>query len=106
MNALALLKSDHANVEALFKEFEALEPDDMTGRRRVVDHIIEQLSVHAAIEEMVFYPAVREANEEARSDVLESLEEHHVVKWLLSELESLPPAHERFDAKVTVVIEN
>jgi len=38
--------------------------------------------------------------------VLESLEEHHIVKWLLSELVDMDPAHERFDAKVTVLIEN
>ena len=37
---------------------------------------------------------------------LESLEEHHVVKWVLSELDGMDPADERFDAKVTVLIEN
>jgi hemerythrin superfamily protein len=106
MNALSVLKQDHGNVEALFKQFEALDSGDAVEKRRVVDHIIEQLSVHAAIEEQVFYPAVRQAGEEAADTVLEGLEEHHIVKWTLSELESLAPTDERFDAKVRVLVES
>ena len=44
--------------------------------------------------------------DDAESDVLEAIEEHHVVKVLLRELEDLDAAHERFDAKVTVLMEN
>jgi hemerythrin superfamily protein len=106
MNALTVLKQDHGNVEALCKEFEALDTGDAAGKRRVVDHLIEQLSVHAAIEEQVFYPAVRAADAEANGVVLEALEEHHVVKWTLRELETMPPTDERFDAKVRVLIES
>jgi hemerythrin superfamily protein len=106
MNALTLLKQDHGNVEALFTQFEGLADDDDAEKRRVVDHLIEQLSVHAAIEEQVFYPAVRQADEAARDTVLEGLEEHHVVKWTLSELEKLAPTDERFSAKVRVLIES
>jgi hemerythrin superfamily protein len=106
MNALTVLKQDHGNVEALFKEFEALDRSDTDGKRRVVDHMIEQLSVHAVIEEQVFYPAVREANGATNDVVLEGLEEHHIVKWTLSELETMPPTDERFDAKVRVLIES
>ena len=104
MNALTLLKQDHGNVEALFKRFEAA--DTPTEKREIVDKITEQLSIHAAVEEQLFYPAVREANEETRFDVLEGLEEHHIVKWTLSELETMPPTEERFDAKVKVLIES
>src|SRR6185503_4243475 len=53
-----------------------------------------------------FYPFVKGLNEGITSDVLESLEEHHIVKWLLSELEGMDPHAERFDAKVTVLMEN
>lgn len=106
MNALTVLKQDHGNVEALFKEFEALDRGETAEKRRVVDHMIEQLSVHAVIEEQVFYPAVRQANEETQDVVLEGLEEHHIVKWTLSELETMPPTDERFDAKVRVLIES
>src|SRR5205807_6075539 len=64
------------------------------------------LSIHAAIEEQVFYPAVREAAPDEKDLVLESLEEHHIVKWVLSELDGMVPSDERFTAKVTVLIEN
>jgi hemerythrin superfamily protein len=105
MNALTLLKQDHNNVESLFKRFEALD-DDPAEKLALRDKIIEHLAVHAAVEEQVFYPAVREASSEAEETVLESLEEHHVVKWTLSELEKLAPAAERFDAKMKVLIES
>lgn len=104
MNALTILKQDHNNVDALFTRFEKATAAD--EKREIVDKIIEQLSVHAAVEEQVFYPAVREAVDEAESDVLEGLEEHHVAKWTLSELEKLKATDERFDAKVTVLIES
>lgn len=56
--------------------------------------------------EMVFYPAVRDRVPKVEDTVLESLEEHHVVKWVLSELEDMKPDHERFKAKMTVLIES
>lgn len=105
MNALTLLKQDHNNVNALFERFEQSGDSAHATKRKIVDQIIEQLSVHAVIEEQVFYPAVREAVESAEGTVLEALEEHHVVKWTLSELEKMAPTDERFDAKTTVLIE-
>src|SRR4051812_17176422 len=106
MNALTLLKQDHGNVEHLFERFEHLDTDDAVTQREVVDKIIEHLSIHAAIEEQVFYPGVRAAVEEATDDVLEGLEEHHVLKWTLSELEELAPTNERFAAKMRVLMES
>ena len=108
MDAIALLKQDHRTVEELFKKFEALGPRAQKGRRDIVDRVIRELSVHAATEEVIFYPAIREAVGKGGTDdmVLEALEEHHVVKWTLKELETLDPAHERFDAKVSVLMES
>jgi hemerythrin superfamily protein len=105
-DAIVLLKADHKALEKLFKKFEGLGDRAFTTKREVVDQIIEGLSVHAAIEEMHFYPAVREALPDVEDDVLEGLEEHHIVKWTLSELKDLAPDNERFDAKVTVLIES
>ena len=107
-DAIVLLKDDHKAVERLFKQFEKLVKDDATParKRKVVDEIVRELSVHAAIEEQHFYPAVRDRCEELDDTVLEGLEEHHVVKWTLSELDGMDPSHERFDAKVTVLIES
>jgi hemerythrin superfamily protein len=107
MNAITLLKNDHKTVEDLFKRFEKLGPRAVKSKQDIVERIVRELSIHAAIEEMFFYPAVRDAvGAETDDMVLESLEEHHIVKWVLSELERMPSDHERFDAKVTVLIEN
>ena len=75
-------------------------------KRQLVDTMIEELSRHAEIEELVFYPAVRREVGDSESDVLEALEEHHVVKLVLRELDDLEPTDERFDAKVTVMMES
>jgi hemerythrin superfamily protein len=113
MNAITLLKNDHKMVEDLFKRFEKLGPRAVKSKQDVAERIVRELSIHAAIEEMAFYPAIREAVEKGDVDaeklddgVLESLEEHHIVKWVLSELDGMSAAHERFDAKVTVLMEN
>jgi hemerythrin superfamily protein len=106
MDALVLLKNDHQSVSTLFTRFEAAGDAAFTTKREIVDRIIDELSVHAAIEEQVFYPALRRDIPSTESQVLESLEEHHVVKWLLAELEDLPADDERFTAKTTVLIEN
>ena len=68
--------------------------------------MIKELTAHAFIEETIFYPAARDGVPETTDHVLESVEEHHVVAWLLSELKNLDPSDETFDAKVTVLIEN
>jgi len=106
MDAISLLKDDHRTVDRLFKRFEKTSDRATVERRRIVDDIIKELSVHAEIEETVFYPAVRQAVPPSEDMVLESLEEHHVVKWVLSELDGMPPDAERFEAKVTVLMEN
>lgn len=107
MNALTLLKQDHGNVEELFRRFETAGPEDVEELARVRDLVIEHLSRHAVVEEQVFYPAIRaKLGDDQAFTVLEGLEEHHVVKATLSELEKLAPTHERFRAKFTVLIES
>ncbi len=106
MDAITMLKDDHQRVEKLFKRFEDAGDRAFVEKRQIVDKIIEELSVHAAIEEQLFYPVTRQTVEAVHDVALESLEEHHVVKILLAELQHLDPADERFDAKVTVLIEN
>jgi len=93
-------------VEQLFKRFEKAGDRAHAEKRNIVDRIIEELSVHAAIEEQIFYPVARETVPATEDMVLESLEEHHIVKWVLSELRAMEPKDERFDAKVTVLMEN
>jgi hemerythrin superfamily protein len=106
MDAITLLKNDHADVEKLFRAYEALGERAYKSKQKTAQRIIAALSVHAEIEEQVFYPAVRAEVEGAKDDVLESIEEHHVAKWVLQEISDLDPRDERYDAKVTVLIEN
>jgi len=101
-----MLKNDHRDVEKLFKRFEHAGDKAYTEKRKVVDRIIEELSQHAAIEEQVFYPVARATVSGTEDMALESLEEHRIVKWVLSELDRMDPHDERFDAKVTVLMEN
>jgi hemerythrin superfamily protein len=105
-DAITLLKADHKTVERLFKQFEKAGDRAFVEKRRIVDQIIEELSIHASIEEQYFYPVTRATVPETEDIALESLEEHHIVKWVLDELTDLDPTHERFDAKVTVLMEN
>jgi hemerythrin superfamily protein len=114
MDAIAVLKRDHEEVERLFRQFEKLTERAHRSKQKIVMKIIRELAIHAAVEEMLFYPAVRTAAlkanvralKEAADTVLESLEEHHVVKWTLSELEQMKPEDERYDAKVQVLMES
>ncbi len=106
VDAIAVLKADHQSVEQLSKKFESTGPRAFKTKGRIVDSLIEELSVHAAIEEQIFYPAVREELPDMTDEILESLEEHHVAKWLCSELEGTEPSAERYSAKATVLIEN
>ncbi|MDQ6696157.1 MAG: hemerythrin domain-containing protein, partial [Actinomycetota bacterium] len=106
MDAIDLLRSDHRTVEQLFTRYEATTDQAIKTRDDLARDIIKELSIHAVIEEMVFYPAVRLTVPDESDDVLEALEEHHVVKWTLSELEKLDASDERFHPKVTVLIES
>lgn len=105
-DAVALLREEHRAVEQEFKKFEGLGPNAVNTRQKIVDGIVEQLSKHAEIEELVFYPIVRDRISELDGDVLEALEEHHLVKLTLSELGRTPSDHERYVPKVQVLIEN
>jgi hemerythrin superfamily protein len=106
MDALTLLKADHRTVEGLFARFEQLGERAHKSKASVVADVIKALSVHASIEEEVFYPEVRSRLADQESQVLEALEEHHIVKWTLNELANMKPTDERFDAKMTVLMES
>lgn len=109
MDATELLTHDHDTVRTLGEEFKAAkETGDLGTMRKLAERICDELTVHAAIEEAVFYPAVRElAVEELTELVGESLEEHHVVKILVREIGSLAESStDKLGAKTTVLLEN
>ena len=100
MNAIKLLRKDHQTVEGLFKRYEKAGDGAMKEKQHIAEQITKELSVHAAIEEELLYPAARAVAEELEDISLESLEEHHLVKQTLAELERMSPSDERFDAKM------
>src|SRR5579872_208696 len=106
MDAITLLKDDHKTVQKHFRDFERSGPRAFAARGHAAQSIVRELAVHSALEEQIFYPSVRQEIGDAEEEVLQSLEEHHVVKWLCSEIESMAPEEERFVAKVTVLIES
>lgn len=105
-DAIVLLKNDHKEIKKLFTQFEKAGENAEKTKGKLVDKIIELLTVHTYIENEVLYPRVRELLPELEDDVLESYEEHHVADVLVVELSAMKPSHERFDAKTTVLIEN
>lgn len=101
-NALDLLRQDHQRVLALFKQVEKTE--DEKEQRQLCREIVEELSLHAQIEESVFYPFLREATD--REDLFEEASiEHEAAKDLLERLRTEDPGTPRFHAIVKVLKE-
>ena len=100
-DAIALLKEDHDKVEKLFEQFEKASGD---GRKQKLAHeICRELTVHAKIEEEIFYPACEGKVEE---DLMkEGYVEHDAAKLLIAEIEAGEPSDEFYDAKVKVLKE-
>jgi hemerythrin superfamily protein len=105
-DAIVVLKADHKEVKALFRQFEKAGDDATKTKGALVKQILELLTVHTYIENEVMYPEVRKLLPDLEDDVLESYEEHHVADLLCAELSVMNPDDERFDAKTTVLIEN
>ena len=105
MNAFQLLKEDHQKVSGLFQQLEPTTERAEKTRTELFAKLKGELDVHAQIEEKVFYPAIKQAAE-TREIVLEGFEEHHVIKMLLGELDSMPVDTEVWAAKLKVLQEN
>ena len=104
-DAITMLKDDHKVIRSLFRDFENAGDGAQKTKGRLVEKIIEQLTIHTYIENEVMYPRVRALVPELEDDVLESYEEHHVADVLVMELVGMKPTDERFTAKATVLIE-
>ena len=100
MDAIELLKDDHKKVEKIFTAMES--KDD---RQRLFPELDRELSVHAEIEEKIFYPAAKEA-EPTRDLVLESIEEHKQIKMVLADLEQTDKTTDEWGAALNVLKED
>jgi len=105
-DAIVVLKADHKDIRNLFRRFQATGDKAVKKKAKIAGQIIELLTVHTYIENEVMYPDVCTLLPNLRDDVLESYEEHHVADVLCMELAGMPAEAERFDAKVSVLIEN
>jgi len=106
--ATSLLKEDHRKVKKLFAEFEKLDESDTAEMARIFETVNQELTVHAQIEEEIFYPACEMAeDEDAKTLVKEAHEEHKIVKTLLQEIDALEDGdHTECDAKMKVLRDN
>lgn len=100
--ALDMLKEDHEKVKKAFKEFEKLDREDTEALQQLVQMVCEELKVHAALEEEIFYPAVREAIDD--EDIMnEAQVEHETAKMLIEQLENMGPQDPNYHATFTVL---
>ena len=107
MHALDLLIADHNRCRGMFSRFkDANANDDTDTMSTVFLQILQELEVHMALEEEIFYPMVRETNDEISETVDEGEQEHHVAKLLLAEIKQLPDGTDEWIAKVTVLRES
>lgn len=100
--ATALLRADHKLVDALFDEYEKAR--SATKKKALVAQICQELTVHAQIEEEVFYPQVQEALNDHEL-VPEAIVEHATLKDLIAQIEDAEPDEELYDARVKVLSE-
>ncbi len=102
-DAIALLTDDHKRVKKLFKDFEKLsDSDDTAQKEEIVEQICLELTVHAEVEEELFYPAVR-ASIDDQDLVNEAEVEHASAKDLIAQLQTMESSDPMYDAKVTVL---
>lgn len=100
VDAIKLLKADHKEVKGYFNQYASLEDDG--EKQALADKICLALTVHAQIEEEIYYPATRDAIDD--DDLLDEAEvEHSSAKQLIAEIQSMKAGDRLFDAKVTVL---
>jgi hemerythrin superfamily protein len=102
-DAIKLLTADHAKVKKMFKEFEKLsKKNDEEGKAELATQICQELTIHAQLEEEIFYPAAREAIEDNEM-MNEATVEHNSAKDLISQIQSMSASDPMFDATVKVL---
>ena len=100
--AISLLRADHKLVSDLFEEYEKARSS--SKKKALVKQICTELSVHAQIEEEIFYPAAKQALRD-KELIPEATVEHATLKELIAQVEGIEPDGEMFDAKIKVMSE-
>lgn len=102
-DAIALLTADHKRVKKMFKTFDKMKDDGTVGdKQALAQQICAELTLHAEVEEQIFYPATRETLDD--SDLLDEAEvEHASAKDLIAQIKAGDPSDPKWAAKVTVL---
>ena len=104
--ALELLMSDHRKVEDLFEQFDQEKDSDEGTRREIAQQICAELTIHAQVEEELFYPWLREQLEDDDMEMVEEAQvEHNTAKDLIAQIEGATDIDEVYNAKVKVLSE-
>jgi iron-sulfur cluster repair protein YtfE (RIC family) len=105
MNVFTLLKADHKKVAGILEKIDSTTERGVKTREELFTQLKTELDVHAQIEETIFYPELKKADE-TRDITLEAYEEHRLVKQLLGELAEMDKGDEQWTARFTVLKEN
>ncbi|HUP28801.1 MAG TPA: hemerythrin domain-containing protein [Usitatibacter sp.] len=104
--AIELLEADHRKVEGLFEQYEAEKEGEEDTKRAIAQRICGELTVHAQVEEELFYPWLKENLEEDDMEMVEeAYVEHAGAKDLIAQIEGATEIDSTFDAKVKVLSE-
>lgn len=101
MDAIKLIEKQHDEIDQLFQDLKDAESD--LDKRALFAQVADSLAAHMAMEEEVFYPAIKERSIEPM--LLEATEEHLAIRRVLNDLLDIPPSDPRFTAKLSVVRE-
>ncbi|KQQ45781.1 hemerythrin [Duganella sp. Leaf126] len=102
-DAVALLKQDHDEVKAMFKQYEELGDRAFASKQKLAEKICLELTKHAIAEEEIFYPAVRADVDDSDDLVDEATVEHASAKDLIAQIHAMDPHDDLYDAKVKVL---
>lgn len=102
MSVFELLKSDHGKIASIFEKLGTTTERAVKTREDLFARLKDELEIHSYIEELLFYPAIRN-DPKIRAAVLEGYEKHHLIKVLLKELTSIPVDSEHWTAKLRVL---
>ena len=106
MNALNLLKKDHASVKTLFSRFDRTGKTDLEKRNDLLAQIRREVQIYSRAEEEIFYPALKALNGEGRKLVSQALNDHREIEDLLTQISRLKLTAKNFDDRFESLIES
>lgn len=106
-DAITPLRNEHKEIEALFRQCDKLLRGEQPSAelQALVGRAFQALATHIAVEEQLFYPAMRQALGERSKVLFQYVEEHRVMKSLMSDLRAMADVDDVFNARLVVLTE-